>query len=64
MNSVLDIAHGLHLNVVAEGVESVMERDLLPQMGHDEIQGYLFSPPVNQEEMRKFLAKTDEELVV
>lgn len=64
VNSVLDIAHGLHLNVVAEGVESVMERDLLLQMGCDEIQGYLFSPPVNQEEMRKFLAKTDEELVV
>lgn len=61
--SILDIAHGLHLNVVAEGVESVMERDLLLQMGCDEIQGYLFSPPVSKDAMREFLVKTDEELV-
>lgn len=56
VKSIFDIAHGLKLNVVAEGVETENERDLLAQMGCDEIQGYLFSPPVNQEEMEKFLS--------
>ncbi|MGV3466699.1 MAG: putative bifunctional diguanylate cyclase/phosphodiesterase [Heyndrickxia sp.] len=63
VKSILDIAHGLHLNVVAEGVESVLERDKLLQMGCDEIQGYLFSPPVNKDAMREFLVKTDDQLV-
>jgi diguanylate cyclase (GGDEF)-like protein len=55
VKSILDIAHGLHLNVVAEGVETENERNLLVQMGCDEIQGYLFSPPVSKKEMEKFL---------
>jgi len=60
VESVLDIAHGLDLNVVAEGVECEAERDKLLQMGCDEIQGYLFSPPVNKDAMREFLVKTDD----
>ncbi|MBS4175588.1 EAL domain-containing protein [Bacillus sp. FJAT-49736] len=64
VKSILDIAHGLQLNVVAEGVETTTERDLLMKMGCDEIQGYLFSPPVNKEAMRKFLAAKGEEFAL
>ncbi|KAA0546263.1 EAL domain-containing protein [Bacillus sp. BGMRC 2118] len=59
VRSIFEIAHGLKLNVVAEGVETEFERNLLSQMGCDEIQGYLFSPPVNREEMEKLLHRVE-----
>lgn len=55
VRSILDMAHGLKLNVVAEGVETNNENEFLLQMGCDEIQGYLFSPPVSKEEMLSLL---------
>ncbi|MED3650366.1 putative bifunctional diguanylate cyclase/phosphodiesterase [Heyndrickxia sporothermodurans] len=57
VRSILDIAHGLQLNVVAEGIETVNERDILVQMGCDELQGYLFSKPISSEEMGRFLSR-------
>lgn len=62
VDSILDIAHGLRLNVVAEGVETENERDLLVQMGCDELQGYLFSPPISKTEIVKFLCTKDKSL--
>lgn len=55
VKSLLDLAHGLHLNVVAEGIETSNERDLLNHLGCDELQGYLFSPPLSATEMEKLL---------
>lgn len=55
VKSMLDMAHGLNLNVVAEGVETSCENEYLLEMGCDEIQGYLFSPPVNKEQMLMLL---------
>lgn len=55
VKSILDFAHGLELTVVAEGVETKNEKEMLLEMGCDEIQGYLFSPPVNKEEIIKML---------
>ncbi|MFN8892892.1 MAG: EAL domain-containing protein, partial [Betaproteobacteria bacterium] len=34
------------LNVVAEGVESEAQRDVLVALGCDELQGYLFAKPM------------------
>lgn len=36
----------LHLQVIAEFVETVEEKELLHQMGCDQYQGYLYSPAV------------------
>ncbi|MEH7388049.1 EAL domain-containing protein [Bacillus sp. JJ1521] len=55
VKSIFDIAHGLHLNVVAEGVETWEECGMLVNMGCDEIQGYLFSRPKSKEEMVDFI---------
>ncbi|WP_449621248.1 EAL domain-containing protein [Robertmurraya sp. Marseille-Q9965] len=55
VQSILDFAHGLQLNVVAEGVETQKENALLIEMGCDEIQGYLYSPPVPKDELIKLL---------
>ncbi|MBC7682590.1 MAG: EAL domain-containing protein, partial [Ferruginibacter sp.] len=39
-------AHAFKLKVVAEGVETEEQSRLLRLMGCDEMQGFLFSPPV------------------
>jgi diguanylate cyclase (GGDEF)-like protein/PAS domain S-box-containing protein len=44
--AVIAMAHGLRLTVVAEGVEGAGQLALLAEHGCDEIQGYLFSRPV------------------
>lgn len=51
----MELARGLQLNVVAEGVETKLENEVLLQMGCDEIQGFLFSPPLAKEDIIKLL---------
>ncbi|HYD34248.1 MAG TPA: EAL domain-containing protein [Methylophilaceae bacterium] len=53
--AIIVMAHKLGLQVVAEGVETVEQRDLLLAAGCDFAQGYLFSKPVKPEEMEKLL---------
>ena len=59
------LAHKLGFKVVAEGVETVGQRQLLQEMQCDAIQGYLISKPLSAEQFAKrFLeAITDEEAV-
>ena len=51
VKSVIDLAHNLGHNVVAEGVESKDVYDRLVSMGCDEVQGYYFSKPVPADEL-------------
>jgi diguanylate cyclase (GGDEF)-like protein/PAS domain S-box-containing protein len=44
--AIISLAHSLRLKVVAEGVEAEAQAELLAQLGCDQAQGYLFSPPV------------------
>ncbi|MFC0677089.1 EAL domain-containing protein [Lysobacter korlensis] len=44
--SVISLAHQLRLKVVAEGVESNEQARLLRRLACDEVQGFLFSPPL------------------
>ena len=45
VSAVISLAHSLRLKVVAEGVESIAQAELLRSMGCDELQGYLISRP-------------------
>jgi len=45
------MAHGLNLNVVAEGVETEEQKKILTLLRCDQIQGYLFSRPVPPEDL-------------
>jgi len=47
VEAVLTMARALGLHVVAEGVETPAQRDLLVKMGCDELQGYLFAKPMS-----------------
>jgi EAL domain-containing protein (putative c-di-GMP-specific phosphodiesterase class I) len=46
VSTIINLAHSLKLNVVAEGVETEEQSRLLTTMSCDEMQGYLFGKPV------------------
>ncbi len=50
------MAEGLGLELVAEGIETEMQRDLLSEVGVMRGQGYLFSPAVSSEEFVALVA--------
>ena len=55
VRAVIDMAHALSLKVIAEGVETEAQRQTLVRLGCDQMQGYLFSPPVPPERLEAFL---------
>ena len=46
VQAVIHLAHALDLTVVAEGVETAAQRDMLHSLGCDEFQGFLFAKPL------------------
>jgi EAL domain-containing protein (putative c-di-GMP-specific phosphodiesterase class I)/FixJ family two-component response regulator len=46
VKAIIEMAHSLCLEVVAEGVETEAEKDFLGRYKCDTMQGYLFSPPL------------------
>ena len=51
--AIILMAHKLGIKVIAEGIETAAQRDLLLLAGCDYGQGYLFSKPVSAEEFEK-----------
>ena len=56
VRSTIDLAHNLGLEVVAEGVETQSEWDLLVGWSCDVAQGYLISKPIPEADMTAQLA--------
>jgi diguanylate cyclase (GGDEF)-like protein/PAS domain S-box-containing protein len=54
--AIVVMAHKLGLKVVAEGVETNEQHDLLRTAGSDYVQGFLFARPMPAEEFDEFLA--------
>ncbi len=54
---IIDLAHTLGMEVIAEGVESEAQAEQLKQMGCDLGQGYYFAQPLPPEAVPKFLAR-------
>ncbi len=52
---IVELAHGLRLDVVAEGVENAGQLALLQEIGCDLIQGYYYSPPLAPDEFLRFM---------
>ncbi len=53
--TIMQLAHNLHLNIVAEGVETPQELAFLSESGCDEMQGFLFSPALPSADFEKLL---------
>ena len=54
VTAVVGLADQLSMAVVAEGVETASQRDLLHRLGCSHLQGYLISPPVDGDEISRF----------
>jgi EAL domain-containing protein (putative c-di-GMP-specific phosphodiesterase class I) len=57
ISSIISLAHGLNLNVVAEGVETEEQRKLLRLLRCDQMQGYFFTVPVSKDRMEDILRR-------
>lgn len=51
------MAHKLGIKVIAEGVETTGQRDLLAAVGCEYVQGYLYSKPLPEDEFLTFVAQ-------
>jgi EAL domain-containing protein (putative c-di-GMP-specific phosphodiesterase class I) len=56
VTTIISMAHSLNLGVVAEGVESKEQFDVLCEMGCDQFQGFLFCKPINASATAMLLA--------
>lgn len=61
VNTILSIAKVLHMQVVAEGVETQEQFDYLKEQDCDLIQGYLISKPLKGNEATEFLQHKNKE---
>ncbi|WP_095126934.1 bifunctional diguanylate cyclase/phosphodiesterase [Pseudomonas sp. Irchel s3h14] len=55
VHAMINLAHNLNLEVVAEGVETPEQLDLLRGFGCDQVQGYLISKPLPLAELVEYL---------
>lgn len=53
IESLISLAHSLNLKVVAEGIEYVPQYECLKKVGCDYIQGYLFSKPLDVDQIEE-----------
>ena len=55
VNSILELARGLSLSAIAEGVETQAQRQCLESLGCQAMQGYLFTQPLAADEFADWL---------
>jgi diguanylate cyclase (GGDEF)-like protein len=55
ISAIIAMARSLNIKVVAEGVETEEQLEFLSSLQCDEVQGYLFSPPVSASELTRLL---------
>jgi diguanylate cyclase (GGDEF)-like protein len=59
VEAMVNLARALRVEVTAEGVETVQQRDALKRIGCDELQGFLLSPPVTADTVDRLLAMSE-----
>lgn len=59
VKAIIDLAHTLKLEVVAEGVETILQKQALKSLGCEYAQGFFFSKPVNAERARQLIVEMD-----
>lgn len=64
LENIISMGHGLNLNIIAEGVETKQQLAMLKEMGCNEVQGYLISKPLFEDEFEQFLENYDPKLII
>jgi EAL domain-containing protein (putative c-di-GMP-specific phosphodiesterase class I) len=59
VNTIISMAASLNLNVIAEGVETEDQRQLLLDSGCNHYQGYLFSKPLPIDQLEKLIEQNN-----
>ncbi len=55
----INLAHALNLKVVAEGIETKEQKELLTILGCDKAQGYYFAKPMPAKELAEWLTQRE-----
>ena len=55
VNTIVSMAHNMNLSVIAEGVETEEQAAFLKECSCDALQGYLYSKPVPESGIKKFI---------
>lgn len=61
VKSTIDLAHGLGLEVIAEGIETPQQYAVLQRLGCDYAQGYLISKPIRPESVLDWFSHQSEQ---
>jgi EAL domain-containing protein (putative c-di-GMP-specific phosphodiesterase class I) len=56
IKAVIEMAHGLNMKVVCEGVETLEQAQCIAQLGGDYIQGYFYAKPMATSELSMWLS--------
>jgi len=56
LSSVIRLAHGINLDIIAEGVEDKHQADLLKSLGCMDMQGYYFARPMTEAQLTDLLS--------
>jgi diguanylate cyclase (GGDEF)-like protein/PAS domain S-box-containing protein len=59
--AIINLSQALNLRVIAEGVETEMQRHFLASAGCDEFQGFLCNPALSSEEFEQFIEQADKQ---
>ncbi|WCE28393.1 bifunctional diguanylate cyclase/phosphodiesterase [Vibrio sp. SCSIO 43137] len=57
IRNIIEIGKNYRMNVLAEGVETESQKQVLSQLGCDHFQGYLYSKPISSSELSAYSAK-------
>jgi len=57
VKSMIDLSHGLGKRVLAEGVETVEQLNVLRHLGCDAVQGYLINKPLPEDKLVRYLER-------
>ncbi|MGE4506583.1 MAG: EAL domain-containing protein, partial [Desulfovibrionaceae bacterium] len=57
VKAIINLAHTLELEVVAEGVEKIEHEEILVNLGCEYCQGYLYAMPLTREEAERYLGE-------
>ena len=55
--AIIALGHSLDMQIVAEGVETCEQRDMLCELGCDELQGFYLSQPVDAQVFAGMISK-------